>query len=95
MGQPELSGSLMRMMIWSICTSDSSGTEVSHQTAQACDKLALLGSAPNLRTAQPAPGETPQPRVADRTGKVTPVAAVRSLPPVHQEKIAAATPARQ
>ena len=44
MGQPELSGRLMCMMIWSICTSDSGGPDRGRCTADACDKLLLLGA---------------------------------------------------
>jgi hypothetical protein len=95
MGQAELSGRLMSMMIWSICTSDSYGTDRERDTASACDRLALLGSAANTTTAQPKPGETPTAKVA-RNGKITPEAAVRALASnqVQAEQIAASKPPR-
>ena len=90
MGQPELSGRLMSMMIWSICTSDSNGTEVAHQTAQACMSAALLGSDASSRIAQPT--SVPTPQIA-RKGKVTPEAAYRSAQ-ADQSVAAAAKPPR-
>ena len=100
MGQLELSGKLMSMMIWSICTSDSSGPDVEKSTADACNQLLLLGSVQN-RVAQPAPGETPNPRIA-RNGKITPEAAHRALAQnnataqnaVQAEQVAASKPPR-
>jgi len=77
MHQPELSGKLMSMMIWSICTSDSGGPDAGKSTADACDKLLLLGSNGSQHLAspaQPAPGQTPQPKVA-YNNKITPEAA--------------------
>jgi hypothetical protein len=96
MGQPVLAGKLMSMMIWSICTSDSGGPDAGKTTAQACEQMLLLGpNAGSDHIAQPAPGETPQPRIADRRGKVTPEAAYRSLqqqPAQMAEKVAATQP---
>ena len=96
MGQPVLAGKLMSMMIWSICTSDSGGPANDKTTAQACEQMLLLGpNAGSDHIAQPAPGETPQPRIADRRGKVTPEAAYRSLqqqPAQMAEKVAATQP---
>jgi len=54
MGQPELSGKLMSMMIWSICTSDSGGPDVERSTADACNQLLLLGSHHSQASAAPA-----------------------------------------
>jgi hypothetical protein len=81
MGQPELAGRLMSMMIWSICTSDTDGTERVHHTAQACDKLLLLGSDRSMASAtpaQPLAAKAREPKVA-KAGKVTPEAAARAI----------------
>lgn len=43
MGQTELAGRLMSLMIWSICTSDSKGVSAEASTAQACAQAGLLG----------------------------------------------------
>jgi len=97
MGQPELSGRLMSMMIWSICTSDSGGPDAGRSTADACDKLLLLGSIRSADSNQPSPAKAPEPRVA-RNGKVTPEAAARALSqspagsPIADQKVAAANP---
>jgi hypothetical protein len=80
MGQPELSGRLMSMMIWSICTSDTDGTDRAQDTATACDKLLLLGSANSMASAtpaQPLAAKAREPKIT-RAGKVTPEAATRS-----------------
>jgi hypothetical protein len=77
MGQPDLAGRLMSMMIWSICTSDTNGTEVTQQTAQACDRLLLLGSDRSTASAVPAQPLAAKAREA-RTrvkGQITPEAA--------------------
>jgi len=96
MGQAELGGRLMSMMIWSICTSDSAGPAIERSTADACDKLLLLGSIRSADSKQPTPAQAPEPRVA-RNGKVTPEAAARALSsatgsPVTDQKVAAAAP---
>lgn len=81
MNQPELAGKLMSMMIWSICTSDTDGTEVTHQTAQACDRLLLLGSDRSTASAVPAQPLAAKAREA-RTrvkGQITPEAASVAL----------------
>jgi hypothetical protein len=78
MKQVDLAGKLMSMMVWSICTSDSDGTEKVHQTAQACDKLLLLGSEASTYSAQPAPAAAPQPQVAYK-GKITPEASAKAI----------------
>jgi len=97
MGQPELSGRLMSMMIWSICTSDSGGPDAGRSTADACDKLLLLGSIRSADSKQPSPAQAPEPRVA-RNGKVTPEATTRALSqsqagsPIADQKVAAANP---
>jgi hypothetical protein len=95
MGQPELSGKLMSMMIWSICTSDSGGPDVEKSTADACNQLLLLGQTGSSSIAQPAPGQTPNAKVA-RNGKITPEAATRALAAnqVQAEQIAASKPPR-
>jgi hypothetical protein len=93
MGQLDLSGRLMSMMIWSICTSDSGGPDRGRSTADACDKLLLLGSVGSTRTAQPAPAHAPEPAIV-RHSKVTPEAVTRART-VQEQQIAAATPPRQ
>jgi len=92
MGQPELGGRLMSMMIWTICTSDSGGPEARRSTADACDKLQLLGAISHA-SSQPAPAAAPEPRMA-RNGKVTPEAASRALASNEVSKEAAAIPPR-
>jgi hypothetical protein len=80
MGQPDLAGRLMSMMIWSICTSDTGGTDADRDTATACNKLLLLGSDRSLASAvpaQPLPTKVKEARVA-ANGQVTPVAAQRA-----------------
>jgi hypothetical protein len=89
MGQPELSGRLMSMMIWSICTSDSAGPGADRTTADACDKLLLLGSIRSAGSNVPTPAQAPEPRVA-RNGKVTPEAAYRAGSTATQDKVALA-----
>jgi hypothetical protein len=89
MGQPELGGRLMSMMIWSICTSDSGGPDVNRSTADACDKLLLLGSIRSAGSTVPQPAPAPEPRVA-RNGKVTPEAAYRAGASATQDKVAIA-----
>lgn len=81
--QPELAQRLMSMMIWSICTADSGGPDEHRSTAQACMAMALLGSG---ASAQPLPSPVPEPKITDKDGKVTPVAAFKS----EQEKVALA-----
>jgi len=95
MGQLELSGKLMSMMIWSICTSDSGGPDVEKSTADACSQALLLGPAGSSHMATPKPGETPNPRIA-RNGKITPEAASRALASnaVQAEQVAASKPPR-
>lgn len=81
MGQPELAGRLMSMMIWSICTSDSDGTDRGQQTAQACDRLLLLGSDHSVASAVPAQPLAAKAREA-RTkinGQISPEAASVAL----------------
>jgi hypothetical protein len=89
MGQPELGGRLMSMMIWSICTSDSAGAAADRTTADACDKLLLLGSIRSAGSNVPVPAQAPEPRVA-RNGKVTPEAAYRAGSTATQDKVALA-----
>ena len=90
MGQPVLAGKLMSMMIWSICTSDSGGPDAAKSTAQACEQMLLLGpNAGSTQTAQPAPANAPEPRVA-RNGRVTPEAAYRAGSTATQDKVAIA-----
>jgi hypothetical protein len=89
MGQPELGGRLMSMMIWSICTSDSGGPDLGKSTADACDKLLLLGSVRSAGSNTPSPAQAPEPRVA-RNGRVTPEAAFRAGSTSTQDKVAIA-----
>jgi hypothetical protein len=91
MHQPELGGKLMSMMIWSICTSDSGGPDVGRSTADACDKLLLLGSVGSEQRIA-APAEAP--RVADAKGKITPEAATRVAQNIEQVAIASTTDKR-
>lgn len=77
MGQPELAGRLMSMMIWSICTSDSAGPKPDKSTAVACDALGLLGS---TKSTQPDPAPAPDPAVRSEAGYPTPEAATRQPP---------------
>ena len=79
----------MSMMIWSICTSDSSGPDIGRSTADACDKLLLLGSVRSAESKVPTPAQAPEPRVA-RNGKVTPEAAHRAGLSATQDKVAIA-----
>lgn len=78
MGQPELAGRLMSMMIWSICTSDTGGPKADKTTAVACDKLGLLGTSGSelsAATTQPDPAPAPEVAVRDADGTPTSVAA--------------------
>lgn len=76
MQQPELAGKLMSMMIWSICTSDSSGTDATAPTAQACEKMALMGSQASAMA--PEPALAPDPAITGDTGHPTPEAVTRA-----------------
>ncbi|MCJ2182750.1 hypothetical protein MTR62_08605 [Novosphingobium sp. 1949] len=83
MGQPELAGRLMSMMIWSICTSDSDGPKGDRSTAMACDAIGLLGSTASTGSAgsaQPVPAPAPEPATTGTNGEPTPAAAVRQPP---------------
>ena len=100
MGQGELAGKLMSMMIWSICTSDSAGPDVGRSTADACNQLLLLGSAHSLASAAPAQPIATKVREA-RTkvnGQISTEAAARALTPTSTvamndtEKAIASTP---
>ena len=99
MGQADLAGKLMSMMIWSICTSDSGGPEVEHSTASACNQLLLLGSQHSLAAATPAQPIATKVREA-RTkvnGQISVEAANRASQPVttasyDADKVAASTP---
>jgi len=88
MGQRELAAKLMSMMVWAICTSDSAGPDVGRSTADACDKLALLGSNASTYTAQPAPAAAADPKIAVK-GKITPEAASKALASNDKQTIAA------
>lgn len=85
MGQPDLAGKLMTMMIWSICTSDSGGPAIEYPTASACQMAGLMGSMP-ARMSDAATPSAPPPvaqrvqsaSVRDEKGKVTPAAASRA-----------------
>lgn len=74
LGQPELAGKLMSMMIWSICTSDSGGPKADKATAKACDTAGLLGS---TTTAQVEPAPAAEPAVRTAANAPTPEAASR------------------
>lgn len=74
MGQPELAGRLMSMMIWSICTADSSGAKADRSTAMACNNIGLLGS---QGSEQPSPAAIADPAVRTPAGSPTPEAASR------------------
>lgn len=74
LGQPELAGRLMSMMIWSICTSDSAGPKPDKSTAQACSALGLMGSGVSE---QAMPGPVPEAAVQTPAGYPTPEAASR------------------
>ena len=74
MGQAELAGRLMSMMIWSICTADSAGAKADKSTALACDRIGLLGS---QGTVQPAPAAAAGPAIQTPAGYPTPEAASR------------------
>ncbi|WP_260928171.1 hypothetical protein [Novosphingobium sp. 9] len=77
LGQAELAGRLMSMMIWSICTADSSGPKGDKATARACDALGLLGS---MGSSQPASAPAPEPAVRGPDGHPTAEAATRQPP---------------
>lgn len=77
LGQPELAGRLMSMMIWSICTSDSAGPKADKSTAQACDTMGLLG---NTTSVLPAPAPAPEPAVRTPADYPTPEAVSRQPP---------------
>lgn len=91
LGQPELAGRLMSMMVWSICTSDSGGVDAGKSTAEACGQLLLLGSAGS--TVAPLPAPAPEPKVS-RNGRVTPEAAHRALAQADTAVIASSTEKR-
>lgn len=74
MGQQDLAGRLMSMMIWSICTADSAGPKADKSTAVACDRIGLLGS---QVSALPSPAPAPDPAIRTPTGYPTPEAATR------------------
>jgi hypothetical protein len=74
MGQPDLAGRLMSMMIWSICTADSSGTKADRSTAMACGSIGLLGTTGSV---QPSPSAARDPAVQTPAGYPTPEAASR------------------
>ena len=81
MGQHELAGRLMSMMIWSICTSDSGGPDERYPTAQACDRLLLLGTpgqTAQAMPAQPLAAKAREPRVAYKDGSPTVEVAARA-----------------
>ncbi|WP_404481404.1 hypothetical protein [Novosphingobium sp. BL-52-GroH] len=84
LGQPELAGRLMSMMIWSICTSDSSGPKSDKSTAQACGVAGLLGSTATTQPAQaqPEPAPAPEPAVRTSADYPTPEAVTRQPPMV-------------
>ena len=77
MGQVELAGRLMSMMIWSICTADSAGAKADKSTAIACDRIGLLGSETSK---QPSPAAVMDPAVRTPAGYPTPEAAARQAP---------------
>lgn len=88
MGQPQLAQQLMSMMIWSICTSDTDGSDVKHATAQACSAAGLLGSAPVAANEAPEPptaARAVEPKIADASGKVTPEAVARAQQAMRQQ----------
>ncbi len=74
MGQAELAGRLMSMMIWSICTADSAGAKSDKATAIACEDIGLLGS---RSSEQPLPAPISEPTVRTPTGYPTPEAVSR------------------
>ena len=96
MGQPAMAMKAMSLMAWSICTSDSSGPAADRATASACEQMLLLGPmAGSTTVAQPAAAPAPEPRVADRSGKVTPEAAYRAGSTATQDKVAIAQASAQ
>lgn len=101
MGQHELAGRLMSLMIWSICTSDtqtySEGkADKSHTpsaTEQACSKMLLLGSGPMPTPTAGQPNPAPVPSAAvSRNGKPTPEAVSRATDDKRQQ-VASLNPA--
>jgi hypothetical protein len=74
MGQADLAGRLMSMMIWSICTADSAGAKADRSTAMACSNIGLLGS---MGSQQPSPTAVRDPAVRTPAGYPTPEAASR------------------
>ena len=88
-----------RQRCWSICTSDTNGTEVTQQTAQACDRLLLLGSDRSTASAVPAQPLAAKAREA-RTrvkGQITPEAAsvaVANNDQANAAQVAASKPPR-
>jgi len=90
MGQRELAGRLMTMMIWSICTSDSGGPGSDKSTVGACQQAALMGSNVTYAANQPpipAPAYAHEPRVSI-DGQVSPEAAQRALDEQRRNKAA-------
>jgi hypothetical protein len=67
MGQPEMSLKMMSLMVWSICTSDSTGPKADKATAEACAQLLEMGgSQMSVGVPQPqavTPMETQKPNV--------------------------------
>lgn len=80
MGQPALAQQLMSMMIWSICTSDTGGSDVKYETAQACQSAGLLGSTPV------AENEAPKPPLAALPANTPKVAEASNNIPVQQQQ---------
>ena len=75
MGQTDAAMKAMAMMVWSVCTSDSTGTKADADTANACMLAGMLGS-----TASPPAKQaytTPDPAVRTSEGGPTPEAATR------------------
>lgn len=101
MGQAELAGRLMSLMIWSICTSDtetySEGkadkSNTPSATEQACSKMLLLGNStmPTPTAGQPSPAPSPQAAIS-RNGKPTPEAVSRAVDDKRQQ-VASLNPA--
>jgi len=82
----------MSMMIWSICTSDTDGPDTGRNTAQACDKLLLLGSVHSMASAAPMQPLAAKAREARTSiaGQVTPEAVVKSAQ--NDKQVAASQP---
>lgn len=96
LGQADLANRLMTMMIWSICTADSSGPSEHQPTAQACASAGLLGSGSLMAANAPVPPQ-PQPHTARQPqvtmgGQITPQSAASQATGGPDERLPAALP---